>query len=57
MIRKDGGGIPSSQSRNPLSFPFFSMKQIIIVDTTASIAVAGPLATLSTVNLLQGKGV
>jgi hypothetical protein len=56
MIQKGGGGIPSPQPRNQLSFPFFSMKQTIIVDTTASIAVAGRLSPLSTMNLLQGKG-
>ena len=37
-------------------FSIPSMKQITIVDSTATIAVAGRLATHSTVHLLQGKG-
>jgi hypothetical protein len=32
------------------------MKQIIIVDTTATGAVTGRLVPISTMNLLQGKG-
>ena len=32
------------------------MKQIAIVDPTASIAVTGRIATLSTMILLEGKG-
>jgi hypothetical protein len=32
------------------------MKQITIVDMTATIAVAGPFASPSTMHLLQGKG-